>query len=149
MGRSQESFQKKEVKKKKEKKRKDKEKKRLERKESGKSSSFDDMIAYVDENGMIVSTPPEKDPDATPDAEDIEVSVPKQDPSERNKSKTGRLSFFNDSKGYGFITDSDSGQSIFAHVNDFMEEIRQGDKVEFEIGKGQKGPTAFNVKLAK
>jgi hypothetical protein len=59
MGRSQETFNKKEVKNKKEKKRKDKEKKRLIRKETGKKSSFDDMIAYVDEYGKISSTPPD------------------------------------------------------------------------------------------
>ena len=53
MGRSQESFNKKEVRNKKEKKRKDKEKKRLARKNSGKGNSLDDMIAYVDEHGNI------------------------------------------------------------------------------------------------
>ncbi len=58
MGRSQESFNKKEVKSKKDKKRKEKEKKRLLKKESGKNS-FDDMIAYVDEFGVISSTPPD------------------------------------------------------------------------------------------
>ena len=59
MGRSQESFNKKEVRKKKEKKRQDKEKKRLARKEGEKKNSLDDMIAYVDENGMITDTPPD------------------------------------------------------------------------------------------
>jgi len=60
MGRSQETFNKKEIRNKKEKKRKEKEKKRLARKELEKSgSSLDDMIAYVDENGMLTSTPPD------------------------------------------------------------------------------------------
>ncbi|MBA4322888.1 MAG: DNA-binding protein, partial [Odoribacter sp.] len=59
MGRPQETFNKKEVRNKKEKKRKEKEKKRLIRKETGKTSSFDDMIAYVDEFGMLSSTPPD------------------------------------------------------------------------------------------
>ena len=149
MGRSQESFHKKEVQKKKAKKKKDKEKKRLERKESGKSSNFDDMIAYVDENGMLVSSPPEKNKDAIPNAEDIEVSVPKMDPADKDKARVGRLSFYNESKGYGFITESGTGQSVFVHVNDFQDDIRQGDQVEFELGKGQKGPSAFNVKLKK
>ena len=59
MGRSQETFNKKEVRNKKEKKRKDKEKKRLIKKETDKKSSFDDMIAYVDEYGNLSSTPPD------------------------------------------------------------------------------------------
>jgi len=58
MGRSQESFNKKEVRKKKEKKRQDKEKKRLARKDGEKKGGLDSMIAYVDENGMLTDTPP-------------------------------------------------------------------------------------------
>jgi len=61
MGRSQETFGKKEVRKKKEKKRKQKEEKRLARKEADTRSSMDDMIAYVDENGVISTTPPDPD----------------------------------------------------------------------------------------
>jgi hypothetical protein len=83
MGRSQESFHKKEVRKRKEKKRLDKEKKRLERKESTKGGGFDDMIAYVDENGMISDTPPDQTKKSKTNAKDIEVSIPKQDPSEQ------------------------------------------------------------------
>ncbi len=59
MGRSQESFNKKDVRNKKDKKRKDKEKKKLARKDVEKKSSLDDMIAYVDENGMLTSEPPD------------------------------------------------------------------------------------------
>ncbi len=61
MGRSQETFGKKEVRTKKEKKRKEKEQKRAKRKSEGKKSNFDDMIAYVDEFGKITSTPPDPD----------------------------------------------------------------------------------------
>ena len=150
MGRSQESFHKKEVRKRKEKKRLEKEKKRLERKESAKSSGLDDMIAYVDENGMITDTPPDKTRKKSASKDDIEVSVPRRDPSEPgNKIKSGRLTFFNEIKGYGFIEESETGKNIFVHANDFLEEIIKGDEVNFEIGKGQKGPTAFNVRLLK
>ena len=145
MGRSQESFHKKEVSKKKEKRRKDKEKKRLERKVSTKSSNFDDMIAYVDENGMLTSTPPETKKKY--DASEIEVSTPKQDPSQSNKIKSGKLTFFNEIKGYGFINEEVTGQSVFVHINDFKDDIKKGDRVSFEMGKGQRGPSAFNVKL--
>jgi hypothetical protein len=76
MGRSQESFNKKEVRNKKEKKRKEKEKKRLERKDKDTSGSLDDMIAYVDEYGRISSTPPDLTQKEVINAEDIEVSTP-------------------------------------------------------------------------
>ena len=79
MGRSQESFNKKEVRNKKEKKRKEKEKKRLARKDNDKSNSLDDMIAYVDENGMIMDTPPDPDKKTEIKLEDIEIGVPKSE----------------------------------------------------------------------
>jgi len=83
MGRSQETFNKKEVKNKKDKKRKEKEKKRLIRKETGKKSSFDDMIAYVDENGMISSTPPDPSKKIIIDPSSIELGNTKSDPSDK------------------------------------------------------------------
>jgi cold shock CspA family protein len=150
MGRSQESFHKKEVRKRKEKKRKDKEKRRLERKESPKSSGLNDMIAYVDENGVITDSPPDTTRKSTTKANEIEVSVPKQDPDGPSpKIKTGKLTFFNEIKGYGFINESETGQSIFVHANDFIDEINKGDVVNFRIGKGQRGPSAFDVRLQK
>ena len=150
MGRSQESFHKKEVRKKKEKKRQDKEKKRLERKDQAKSSNFDDMIAYVDENGILSDTPPDQTRKSTTKAADIEVSIPKRDPNDPGHNvSSGKLTFYNEIKGYGFINETGTGQSIFVHVNDFKEEINKGDQVSFEIGKGQRGPSAFNVKLLK
>ena len=150
MGRSQESFNKKEIQKKKEKKRQDKEKKRLARKEGEKKSSLDDMIAYVDENGNIVDTPPDPTTKTKTKAEDIEVSVPKMDDSMREDPiHRGRLTFFNDSKGYGFIRDAVTQESIFVHINDFQDDdIQEGKMVTFEIEKGQKGPAAVRVKLA-
>lgn len=150
MGRSQESFNKKEIQKKKEKKRQDKEKKRLARKEGEKKSSLDNMIAYVDENGNIVDTPPDPSTKTKTKAEDIEVSVPKMDDSMREDPiHRGRLTFFNDSKGYGFIRDAVTQDSIFVHINDFEDDdIREGKMVTFEIEKGHKGPAAVRVKLA-
>ena len=60
MGRSQETFNKKEVRKKKDKKKKDKEAKKMARRDNEKSGSLDDMIAYVDENGNFSATPPDQ-----------------------------------------------------------------------------------------
>ena len=147
MGRSQESFNKKEVRKKKEKKRLEKEKKRLAKKE-GEKSSLDDMIAYVDENGMITDTPPDPATKTKTKAEDIEISVPKMDDSQKaDPIRRGRLTFFNDSKGYGFIRDAMTQESIFVHVNEFMDDIMEGNTVSYEVEKGPKGPAAVRVKL--
>lgn len=148
MGRSQESFNKKEVRNKKEKKRKEKEQKKLIRKEGDKSGSFDDMIAYVDENGMITSTPPDPSKKTVINAEDIEISIPKSDPNlVLDPIRKGSVTFFNTSKGFGFIRDLETQESVFVHVNNLLEEIKEGNLVNYEVEMGQKGPTAVQVKL--
>ncbi|MCK4569778.1 MAG: cold shock domain-containing protein [Bacteroidales bacterium] len=150
MGRSQETFGKKEVRTKKEKKRKEKEKKRLAKKESEKKTDPDDMIAYVDANGRITSAPPDPSNKEDIELEDIEVSVPKSDNTHKNDPiRTGIVSFFNESKGYGFIKDSITKQDVFVHINNTLDEIKEGNLVTFEIGSGQKGPAAMNVKKLK
>jgi cold shock CspA family protein len=149
MGRSQETFNKKEVKNKKEKKRKDKEKKRLIRKEAGKSS-FDDMIAYVDEYGKLSSTPPDPSKKIQVEAKGIELGATKNDSPQKNDFiRKGVVTFFNDSKGFGFIRDMDNNQSVFVHANNLEEKIKENNIVTFEIGKGPKGLTALKVKLFK
>jgi cold shock CspA family protein len=150
MGRSQETSSKKEVRNKKEKKRKEKEVKRLKRKENAKKSSFDDMIAYVDEFGMISSTPPDPSRKKMVIAENIQISVTKNDASQKTDyQRKGVVTFFNESKGFGFIRDMDTKQSIFVHANNLLEAIKENNIVSFEIGKGPKGPTALKVKLVK
>ncbi len=150
MGRSQETFQKKEVRKKKEKKRKEKEQKRLAKKEKEKSSGLDDMIAYVDEKGMITSTPPDPDKRTDIEAEGIEVSIPKRGPDEHAGSiRQGKVTFFDDSKGYGFIKDSETQENVFVHMKDADQPIKEGDLVSFEKVKGRKGPSAIHVKILK
>lgn len=146
MGRSQESFNKKNVRSRKEKKRKEKEKKRIARKEEEKKSSLDDMIAYVDEHGRITDAPPDPSEKEEIEAEDIELGVPTREVNEEDIIRKGIVSFFNDAKGYGFIKDLETKQTIFVHVNNTLEEIREGNLVTYEIGAGQKGPAAMKVK---
>jgi cold shock CspA family protein len=148
MGRSQESFNKKNVRNKKEKKRKEKEEKRMARKEAEKKSP-DDMIAYVDEHGRITDAPPDPSDKEEIDAEDIELGVPARDEEDDNPVRKGTVSFFNDAKGYGFIKDLETKQNLFVHINNCHDEIKEGNMVTFEIGAGQKGPAAMNVKLHK
>lgn len=146
MARSQESFNKKEIQNKKDKKRKEKEKKMLERKENGKAS-FEDMIVYIDENGNQTTTPPDLSKRVEFNAEDIVIGIPKKEESEpEDKVRKGVVTFYNESKGYGFIKDSISGDSVFVHVNQLSETITEGNRVSFEVEKGQRGPTAVRVK---
>ncbi|MCX6300732.1 MAG: cold shock domain-containing protein [Bacteroidia bacterium] len=151
MGRSQETSNKKEVRNKKEKKRKEKEQKRAKKKSEGKKSSFEDMIAYVDEFGKISSTPPDPDKKKTVIlAENIELNITRNNPETGpDYIRKGVVTFFNDSKGYGFIRDLESHQSVFVHINNLLEPVKENNVVIFEIGKGPKGPSALNVKLFK
>lgn len=150
MSRSQESFNKKEVRKKKEKKRKEKAEKRLARKDGDTSSSLDDMIAYVDQHGNITDTPPDPSLKEEIKVEDIQITPPKRDNAEDNNPiKTGTVTFFNDSKGYGFIKESIRKEDLFVHINNCIDEIKEGNLVNFEVERGPKGFTAVNVKILK
>jgi cold shock CspA family protein len=146
--RAQESFNKKEVRNKKEKKRKEKEQKRLARKDNAgkKGNSLDDMIAYVDENGNITSTPPDPDKKKEIDIDDIQVSVPRKSDVEEDPVHKGIVKAFFETKGYGFINDSGTEQGVFFHVNNLLEAVEEGNLVTFEIEMGKKGPVAVNVK---
>lgn len=59
----------------------------------------------------------------------------------------GTVKFFNDSKGYGFITEEGSETDHFVHVSGLIDEIREGDAVEFELKQGKKGLNAVNVQV--
>lgn len=149
MGRSQESFHKKDVRNKKDKKRKDKEKKKLARKEIEKKGGLDDMIAYVDENGMLTSEPPDPTKKKKIKAEDVILGVPTRETEAYDPIRKGVVSFFNESKGFGFIKDMETSESVFVHVNNVLEEIKENNMVTYEVEQGMKGPTAVRVKLLK
>ena len=151
MAKSQETWNKKDREKKKQISKKDKAERKLERKENAKEGkSFDDMIAYLDENGNLSSTPPDPRKRIEVNAEDIEIGVPKQKPvNPEDLIREGIVTFFNDAKGYGFIKDRETGQSIFVHINSVNEEIKENNKVSFEIEMGPKGANAVNVKLVR
>ncbi|MCH4553739.1 MULTISPECIES: cold-shock protein [Aestuariibaculum] len=60
---------------------------------------------------------------------------------------TGTVKFFNDSKGFGFIIEEGSKKEHFVHISGLIDEIRQGDEVQFELKEGKKGLNAVNVKV--
>ncbi len=146
MGRSQQTFGKKEKEKKRLKKRQEKLQKKEQRKANSSGGDFESMIAYVDENGMITDTPPDPTQKKEIKAENIEIGVPKKEEEEVKTHFEGRVAFFDSSKGYGFITDLDTQEKYFVHVSGLLDEIQESDKVAFELEKGLKGMNAVRVK---
>lgn len=61
---------------------------------------------------------------------------------------TGTVKFFNESKGFGFIIEDGTNKEYFVHVNGLKDQIKQNDKVTFEVVEGRKGLNAVNVRLA-
>ncbi|HLV69617.1 MAG TPA: cold shock domain-containing protein [Xanthomarina sp.] len=59
----------------------------------------------------------------------------------------GTVKFFNDSKGFGFIVEEDTNKEHFVHISGLIDEIREGDLVEFDLQEGRKGMNAVNVKV--
>ncbi len=60
----------------------------------------------------------------------------------------GTVKFFNNSKGYGFIKDTQTGQDYFVHISGLIDEVRENDEVTYDVKEGPKGLNAVNVKLA-
>ncbi|MBU3928759.1 MAG: cold shock domain-containing protein [Bacteroidetes bacterium] len=149
MARSQDTFNKKEVRKNKDKKRKDKDAKKLARKDNDKTSKLEDMIAYVDENGMLTSTRPDPNKKQVVEIENIEISIPKRENVELDPIRKGIVTFFNDSKGFGFIKDTETQESVFVHANNLLEEIKDNNVVSYEVEMGPKGPSAVRVKILR
>lgn len=151
MGRSQQTFSKSEKEKKRLKKREDKRKKMEARKAEKEANGSDGIpIAYVDYNGNLTDTPPDPENRIEIEAEHIEVSIPKTLPGEKEEYdpiRTGKVNFFDSSKGFGFIIDSEDNEKYFCHVSGLIDEISENDKVQFELEKGQRGMNAVKVKL--
>jgi cold shock CspA family protein len=142
------SFNKKEREKKRQKRKKEKAFKR-EQKKAGTDKPIEFM--YVDEDGNLTPEPPDiTKKRAVTNVEDIEISTRKQEKSSESKfTKTGIVKFFNSEKGYGFIDTSENSESFFVHADNLNQEVREGDHVSFEIGKGPKGPIATDVSLVE
>ncbi len=149
MAKSQQTYNKKEREKNRLKKQKDKLQKREERKANPSGGGLESMYAYVDENGNITDTPPDPSKRIKIDVESIEIGVAKREEEEYNPIRKGRVEFFNDSKGFGFIKDLETQESYFVHVNSLEEEIKENNIVTFEIERGMKGMNAVRVKKDK
>jgi cold shock CspA family protein len=147
LARSTETFSKKEKEKARIKKAKDKKERAEDRKaNAGKGKSLEDMMAYIDEHGNITSTPPDPSRKIKINVEDIQIGVAKQEDIPHDTVRNGVVTFFNEAKGYGFIRDLQTEESIFVHINALTEPLKENNMVTFETEQGQKGLSAIKVK---
>lgn len=149
MARSQQTYSKKEKEKKKLKRREEKQKKKEARKAAAKESGDGIPFAYVDHNGNLTDTPPDPALKVKVEAENIVLGIPKKeegDQEEFDPVRKGKVSYFNYSKGFGFIIDSENQEKYFVHVSGLIDEINEEDHVTFELEKGMKGMNAVRVK---
>ena len=149
MAKSQQTFNKSEKEKKRLKKREEKQKKKLARKAAAKESGGGIPLAYVDFNGNLVDTPPDPSLKVEIEAEDIVLGIPKKEESDEEKFdpvRTGKVTFYDHSKGFGFIIDAVNQEKYFTHVSGLIDEIVENDNVSFELEKGMRGMNAVRVK---
>ena len=106
------------------------------------------MFAYVDHNGNISNTPPDITLKKVFKTEDIQIGISRQEPIDpADLIRKGTITFFNQEKGYGFIKDHVTQESVFVHINGLTQPVKENDKVSFETEMGQKGINAIKVKL--
>jgi len=146
-----ETYSKKERNKKKLQKRKEKEQRRDEKRfeVSKNGKSLEDMIAYVDENGNLSNTPPDERKVSRIALEDIAIATPRGEPEDPTALPTGTISYYDTTKGYGFITSTRNQERIFVHRSQLADPsvvLATGDKVEYQAVKGPRGMQAELVR---
>lgn len=147
MAKSKETFNKREKEKQRQQQKRQKREKMEERKaNANKGKSLDDMMAYIDEDGNITSTPPDPRKKKIFNAEEIEIGVPRQTEETGDEINTGVVDYFNESKGFGFIRDKQSGERLFFHVSQLQEPLNESDSVNYDVERGAKGFNAVNIK---
>ena len=109
-----------------------------------KGKTLADMMAYVDENGNITSTPPDPTKKKVFNAADIEIGVVPRSQKIEGSLNEGNIEYFNEQKGFGFIRQN-NGEKIFFHINQTNCPVREGDSVNYTVEKGFKGLQATGV----
>ena len=148
MAKSSQTFNKQEQEKKRLAKRKEKEQRKEERKANKGDKSFEDMIAYVDENGNFSSTPPDLTKKKAIKEADIDLSSKNKGGAQVETVRTGIVKFFEQDKGYGFIKDSQSQEEFFFHYSSANFQVAQSQSVKFEVEQGPKGLNAVRIQKA-
>ncbi|MEM7187762.1 MAG: cold shock domain-containing protein [Bacteroidota bacterium] len=148
MAGSQETYGKKEREKKRREKQEEKRRKKEERKAaSKKGEGLDSMLVYVDEFGRFTDTPPDPSEKEEIAAEDIVLGIPKKEEMEpEDPTREGTVDYYDPNKGFGFIVDAENKERYFVHVSGTLEEITEGNRVSYELERGQKGMNAVKVK---
>jgi cold shock CspA family protein len=146
-----ETWNKRERERNKQQKKKEKLERRQDRRQNNTGShNLESMLAYVDENGNLSSKPLDPAKKVTIKVEDIDISVPRQrEINPEDLVHQGIVTFFNNEKGYGFIKDRETQESVFVHVTALKEAVKENNKVSFEIEMGPKGAGAVNVKVIR
>lgn len=147
MARSQQSFSKREKEKKRLKKKEEKRKKKEARKALAKEEGGGIPMAYVDQYGNLTDTPPDPTEQEEIEASEIVLGIPPKEEVEEDPIRKGKVDFYDNSKGFGFIMDAENQEKYFFHISRVEDEIDENDKVTFELEKGPKGMNAVNVKL--
>ena len=141
------TFEKRDKEKKRQQKQEEKKRRKEERKANSPGGGLEGMMAYLDENGQITSTPPDPNKVRKPiDASEIELGVPKRVEVEMPAEHIGKVDFFDTSKGFGFIKEDGTQERYFVHVSGLLDDVAEGTKVSFELERGQKGMNAVRVK---
>lgn len=144
MAKSQQTFNKLEREKNKAKKREAKRKKMAARKEArARGEIKQDEFVYVDFNGNFTDTPPDPAEKEQISLESIIISPTKKD--DVDTRVTGKVTFYDDEKGFGFIKNPLSQDSHFFHFSECPDTLTIGDKVEFELMRGEKGMNAVKI----
>lgn len=149
MAKSQQTYNKTEKEKQRRKKREEKEKKKMARKAEAKASGGGIQFAYVDHDGNLTDTPPDPSKKIKVDADSIVLGIPKKEEGDVepfDPVRNGKVSFFDHSKGFGFIIDTENNEKYFTHVSGLIDSIEENDKVSFELEKGNRGMNAVRVK---
>ncbi len=135
----------------KEKKRQQRQEEKKRRKEERKANSagggLENMMAYVDENGQLTSTPPDPSKRKEIDISEIQIGVPRRSAEEEvPEQRIGRIDFFDTSKGFGFIREEGSQERFFVHVSGLLDEVKENDRVTYDVERGPKGMNAVRVR---
>ena len=144
MAKSQQTFNKLEREKNKAKKREEKRKKMQARKEArARGELKQDEFVYVDHLGNFRDTPPDPEEREEINLESIQISTNKK--IDNDVKYSGKVTFYEPDKGYGFIKNSISQDSYFFHFSECPDPLDVGDKVEFDLAKGEKGMNAVKI----
>ncbi len=141
------SLEKRDKEKKRQQRQEEKKRRKEERKANSAGGGLENMMAYVDENGQITSTPPDPTKRKEIDVSEIQIGVPRRSAEDEIPvQRIGRIDFFDTSKGFGFIREEVSQERFFVHVSGLLDEVKENDRVTYDVERGQKGMNAVRVR---